>query len=625
MIALLPASLLLLLGLPARAQEINAQRFSPSVDGRTFLVLNDPDVGLSGIGGGVTFNYADDPFVFRFADEELADIGLLDNIATANLTTFASLENLSFGLDMPLHLASSGYGVDGFRLLGDLGLDGKLELLDRQTQGVGVGLRTRLGLPTGNGNAWLGDPHASVTGEVLASAGDRVVLAVNAGFRGYMGRPVELPEVSWGNRALYGAGLSVPLRDNVWMTGELTGEVIFGSGTASGAFPLEGLVTARGNPTEDLIATLGMGAGLTRGIGSPDFRFVAGLSWVPGLRPEPIQTVALSGPADAGLGPDADQDGVPDARDLCPDQAEDLNGKADDDGCPDGGLVPTLIEVRDERGAQVAGAEIELLAGPEVGHWKLQDGELVRSLPPGTYQIQARAEGYTVDEGRLTIPDVPRHAVTLRIARVPEKGTLTLTVMDEKGQPVAARARLIGAEQEIETASDGVGQDKVPAGTWEVIVSAPGYNVARRTLTVEPDGTSSVDVLLQTTRVQVTDDRIIILDKVFFEFDSAVIKPESFGLLDEVVATLQEHAEIQQVEVQGHSDDQGPDDYNLKLSQRRAEAVREYLVRGGVAAGRLTARGYGELQPLQEGQTLEARAANRRVEFLIRQRAAASR
>ncbi len=609
---------LLLLG-RAHAQEVNAQRFDPAVDGGTFLSIHEADVGLRGVGGGVTFSYADDPFIFRFADEGLADIGLLDNVATANLTTFANLDRLRFGLDMPLHLASSGYGVDGFRLLGDLVLDSKFALLEREERGFGLGARARIGLPTGNGNAWLGDAHASVGGELVASAGQRVVVAANAGYRHYLGDAVQLPDVSWGDRLTYGGGLAVPVSELLWLSGELTGEVIFDSGRAPGAFPVEGMLVARGRPTDALIASLGVGAGLTQGIGSPDFRFVSGLTWTPQPRVAEAPPVVVSEGGD--IGPDGDNDGVPDARDLCPDQAEDMNGKADDDGCPDGGLVPTLIEVRDERGREVAGAEVELLAGPEVGHWNLQDGELVRSLPPGTYQIQARSDGYTVDEGRLIIPDVPRHAVTLRINRVPPKGTLTVTVFDENGQPLEARARLIGAEQEIATATDGVGQDKVPAGTWEVVVSAPGYNVARRTLTVEPDGTASLDVLLQKPRVQVTEDRIVILDKVFFEFDSAVIKPESFGLLDEVVASLKEHSEIRRVEVQGHTDDQGPENYNLKLSQRRAEAVRDYLIRGGVSADRLTARGYGELQPLQEGQTLEARAANRRVEFVILQRA----
>jgi outer membrane protein OmpA-like peptidoglycan-associated protein len=73
--------------------------------------------------------------------------------------------------------------------------------------------------------------------------------------------------------------------------------------------------------------------------------------------------------------------------------------------------------------------------------------------------------------------------------------------------------------------------------------------------------------------------------------------------------------------VQGHTDDQGKEDYNLGLSQRRAEAVIKYLVASGVQPQRVVARGYGEAKRLQPGETEDARAANRRVEFHILRRA----
>lgn len=612
-----PAALLLLVTAPAAAQEINAQRFTPSVDGQTFLVLNHPSVGGAGVGGGMTVSYADDPFIYRFEDEDLADIALLDGVATANLLGFANLGRVRLGVDVPLHLASSGYGVDGFRLLGDLGVDGKVSLLSREH--LGLGARARVTLPTGNGNAWLGDAHPSVTTEVLAATGERVIVAANAGFRVYGGGAVELPDVSWGSRFTYGAGVSVPVWDPISATAELTGEMIFGSGGAPGAFPLEGLVSLRGEPQENLVASLGLGAGLTQGIGAPDFRVVAGVGWVPGRRE--VATDAVT----ARVVSDRDGDGIADTRDLCPDQAEDYNGTADDDGCPEAGLTPTRLLVRDEQGAQVAGAGIELLAGPETGRWSASDGELVRSLPPGTYRVRASGDGYIAHEDKVVVPEAPRHEATLTLSAEAAMGTVTLTVLDDQGQPVAARARLLGTDVEINTASDGVSQDRVPAGTWEVVVSAPGHTVARRTLRVEPDGTASLDVLLQRERVVVTEDRIVILDRVFFEFDSAVIKPESFGILDEVVATLKARDEIELVEVQGHTDDQGAADYNRELSQRRAEAVRAYLVKSGVAPDRLIARGYGEDRPLQSGETPDVRATNRRVEFVIHKRAQAAR
>lgn len=118
-------------------------------------------------------------------------------------------------------------------------------------------------------------------------------------------------------------------------------------------------------------------------------------------------------------------------------------------------------------------------------------------------------------------------------------------------------------------------------------------------------------------RVVVRDDRIEILEKVFFETGSAVIKEESFGLLDDVAKVLVEHANILKIEVGGHTDSQGSSSYNRKLSQSRSESVREYLVKGGVEAERLTARGYGESSPIADNETEEGRSENRRVEFRI--------
>lgn len=118
-------------------------------------------------------------------------------------------------------------------------------------------------------------------------------------------------------------------------------------------------------------------------------------------------------------------------------------------------------------------------------------------------------------------------------------------------------------------------------------------------------------------RVVVTKQELVILDRVFFETNEAVILPASFPILDRVAAVLQEHTDLMQVEVQGHTDDVGADETNQALSQRRAEAVRQYLIGKGVSANRLVARGYGESVPLVADTTETAREQNRRVEFKI--------
>jgi OmpA-OmpF porin, OOP family len=113
-------------------------------------------------------------------------------------------------------------------------------------------------------------------------------------------------------------------------------------------------------------------------------------------------------------------------------------------------------------------------------------------------------------------------------------------------------------------------------------------------------------------------DRIVILRPINFEYDSAVIDPDSFYILDAVVAAMNGNPDIALFEVQGHTDERGDDAYNLDLSQRRAAAVVTYLVAHGVAAARLASQGYGETRPVHRGRGEAAWAKNRRVDFVIR-------
>jgi OOP family OmpA-OmpF porin len=118
-------------------------------------------------------------------------------------------------------------------------------------------------------------------------------------------------------------------------------------------------------------------------------------------------------------------------------------------------------------------------------------------------------------------------------------------------------------------------------------------------------------------RVVVTDDSLMIMDKVYFETDSAVIKPVSFDILNQVAATLNSNPQITLVEVQGHADERNTDEYNAQLTRDRAESVVEYLVQRGVSATRLLAAGYGERCPVDPGHSESAWEKNRRVEFKI--------
>ena len=119
-------------------------------------------------------------------------------------------------------------------------------------------------------------------------------------------------------------------------------------------------------------------------------------------------------------------------------------------------------------------------------------------------------------------------------------------------------------------------------------------------------------------RVVVTDTSIEILDMIYFHAKEDRIKPQSYPILDAVVATLKGNPGITLMEVQGHAASGEPD--ALGLSDRRAGAVRAYLVGHGLDGKRLAAQGYGDSQPIDEAKTEAARAKNRRVAFLILKR-----
>lgn len=110
--------------------------------------------------------------------------------------------------------------------------------------------------------------------------------------------------------------------------------------------------------------------------------------------------------------------------------------------------------------------------------------------------------------------------------------------------------------------------------------------------------------------------QVITLEGVSFEYNSDRLTPASRPILDRVAAGLREHARLR-IEVQGHTDGKGSAAYNLGLSQRRALAVRDYLVAQGVPSEELVAKGYGKTQPIASNATAEGRAKNRRVVLVV--------
>ena len=114
--------------------------------------------------------------------------------------------------------------------------------------------------------------------------------------------------------------------------------------------------------------------------------------------------------------------------------------------------------------------------------------------------------------------------------------------------------------------------------------------------------------------IEVAGDEWFVRGQVLFDVNRATIKPEAAEVLLRVANFLKKNQQYT-VEIQGNTDSTGPLAWNMQLSEQRADAVKQYLVTNGVAAGRLTTKGFGPNEPLAQNNTADGRAKNRRVDF----------
>jgi outer membrane protein OmpA-like peptidoglycan-associated protein len=196
-------------------------------------------------------------------------------------------------------------------------------------------------------------------------------------------------------------------------------------------------------------------------------------------------------------------------------------------------------------------------------------------------------------------------------------------VVDPAGNPVPApHIALVSSARGCVPDGTQPAETPIPTapGTHTVRVWADGFREATTSVTVDAGPGTEVKVVLEPSRAVVTEKQIVITTPVFFDYNQASIRPESYAVLDDVLYILQAHPEIRSVEVAGHTDADGSDSYNQALSQKRVESVRAYLVQHGIAPERLVARGYGESRPIDSNSTEAGKARNRRVEFNITDR-----
>jgi outer membrane protein OmpA-like peptidoglycan-associated protein len=293
------------------------------------------------------------------------------------------------------------------------------------------------------------------------------------------------------------------------------------------------------------------------GLGGRDFTLIkCALGWTFGI---------------GGRPKDSDGDGVFDRKDKCPDTPQ--GAVVDKDGCP-----------VDTDGDGVWDG-IDLCAGTPKG-W-----------PVDAKGCPTDVDGDGVPDGKDTCPNTPK-GCTVNAEGCPADadGDGVCEGVDQcANTPQSCRVDAKGCP--IDSDGDGVcdGIDQCPATPSGVPVDAKGCPPPPPAPTFIPEPAKE-----------------LVLERVFFETDSAALKPESAETLDKVAASLKDFPDVK-LQVAGHTDNTGSAAHNLKLSEARAATVMKYLISKGVNPAMLSAKGYGKNEPIADNKTAEGRAQNRRV------------
>jgi outer membrane protein OmpA-like peptidoglycan-associated protein len=281
---------------------------------------------------------------------------------------------------------------------------------------------------------------------------------------------------------------------------------------------------------------------------------------------------------------------------------------------PQTGLITGTVSNAQSGEAIAAGVVIKKDGSPVQTVFAEGGSFKVAKLDPGIYTADVSKEGFEPASVEFAVKAGETTPVVIELAFIPVDGEMIVKVVDiESGKPVEAELTINGEalgkmSQYVKTVK--AGDYKIEAKADEAL-----YLPYSQTFKVKAGQKNEFEVAL------VKKEFKIVLPQVYFEIDKAELKPESYPVLDEAAGTLAKvfsGNEKVTIEVQGHTDNTGAADYNLTLSQKRAETVKNYLVaKHNLDANRFNAKGYGLTKPIATNNTKEGRAQNRRVEFVI--------
>lgn len=617
---------------------MDLQLFRPAMDSKGYLSVNGTDIlghldfsfGLivNGGFGLIPFDGFRNDSTVLAADANRCPTFLcgraVDYVFTGTLHANLGLFNiLEVGLQIPVGFASgpnltipgqfndysstrSGQGV-GYQGFGNLTVHSKVRILRAERNGgLGVGIGLQVELPTGDASRFVGDNTVSLWPMLLAEyRADRYVrFGLQVGSRLMFGATPTITvggrteptatsavcgvvtetntqqctlsggnQVTYGPMLTYGLGAGFRLGESpVELTAEIYGASIFQEIGTQGGTSLEAMGGLKIFVERNSYLVLSGGGALPiQGLLSADVRGMVGFIFEPSIGdrdgdgyrddtdqcPNEPEDFDNFGDEDGCPDPDNDRDGILDVDDECPMVPEDRDGDADQDGCPEG-------NEGDRDGDGILDADDQCPDDPE------------------------DRDGFQ-DEDGCPDPDNDQDGILDTDDLCPNDPEDRDGFQDEDGCP--------DPDNDADRILDR--DDSCPN-------DPETYN-----------GTEDEDGCPDRGSVIVTEQGIIILEKIYFETDSAAIQERSFPIIDAVATTLINNPQITYIEIQGHADERSSDEYNLRLTTDRAAAVLEALAQRGVARDRMRSAGYGERCPIDPRHTAEAWDANRRVDFKI--------
>ncbi|MEM6961187.1 MAG: OmpA family protein [Myxococcota bacterium] len=259
------------------------------------------------------------------------------------------------------------------------------------------------------------------------------------------------------------------------------------------------------------------------------------------------------------------------------------------------------------------------------------DGSFVSyRFPPGAVAMQITHPDYEPGNCTATLPseelEEGEHLIEVRCALValPREGAVNATVVSESGSPIAnVNAALIGSmAQRVSVDSDGHFRlQQLRPGSYRIRLEAEGYMTQVVPFEIQSRNERELKITLaavpRRSRVQIRPRGLQVRGRIQFQSGGVQLSDASDSILQEIAHVLLSNPELDPLEIQSHTDNSGDSARNMRLSEQRAELVRQRLIDLGVPSTRLSARGYGQSRPLVPNITPRNRAQNRRMQFIF--------